>query len=68
MIIEHNALTGETIEREATAEEIAQAAIDAEVNAGVQAAKDAIAEAAASAVSKLESLGLTPEEIAAILA
>jgi hypothetical protein len=68
MILEHNALTGETIEREPTAEEIAQAELDAEVTAAVKASREAMADAAASAVAKLEKLGLTADEVAALLA
>ena len=61
-----NATTGEEIERELNAAELAQweadeAAIQAEIEA--QAAAQALKD---SANSKLAALGLTPDEIAAI--
>jgi hypothetical protein len=62
--------TGEQIEVELTAEEIAQRELDAaayaEAEAIRQAEADAVAEAKASAESKLTALGLTAEEIAAL--
>ena len=63
-IIEHNALTGETTEREATAEEIAQAEVDLASFQEFEVQK-AAKEAAKAAV--LEKLGLTAEELAALL-
>ena len=64
MVKEVNAETGEEIEREMNAEELAQYSIDV---AATQAAK---AEAAAKAQAKqaiLDKLGLTAEEAAALL-
>jgi phosphopantetheinyl transferase (holo-ACP synthase) len=60
----HNVETGEIIEREMTAEEIAQHKIDEE-NAKVRAAKLAAKNAAKQAV--LDKLGLTADEVAALL-
>jgi hypothetical protein len=65
-----NCETGEVLEVELTAEEIAQreadqAAWEAE-QAAIEADKQAKAEAKASAESKLSALGLTPDEIAAL--
>jgi hypothetical protein len=68
--LEHNCATGETIEREFTVAEYAQAELDAQVNAAQQAIQEAEeaakAEAKASAESKLAALGLTADEIAAL--
>jgi len=61
--IEFDALTGETIEREFTAEEIEQ--FEAAVSAN-QAEQEAKATARASALAKLADLGLTEEEVAAL--
>jgi hypothetical protein len=62
--------TGAVEEIELTAEEIAQAAADAEAYAIVKAQEEAEAqakaEAKAAAEAKLAALGLTAEEIAAI--
>lgn len=61
-----NAATGETIERELTAEEITdREAMQAEANEQ-QAEAQAKAAARASALAKLADLGLTAEEIAAL--
>jgi hypothetical protein len=69
-VIEINCATGEQIERPMTIEEIAQRAKDAEAFAAQKAAADAEAEAKAdaklAAQAKLQALGLTGEEIAAI--
>jgi len=69
-IVEFDVLTGERIERDFTAAELAQHKKDqAEAAAAAQTAADAIAarEAAkASALAKLEALGLTTEEAQAI--
>jgi hypothetical protein len=62
----HNAATGEIVEREMNAEELAQREADraaAEAAAAEAAAKEA---ARQSALDKLAALGLTPEEIAAL--
>ena len=65
-----NCETGETQIVPLTAEEIAQREADAADFAARKAEEDAVAlakaEAKASAESKLTSLGLTPEEIAAL--
>jgi hypothetical protein len=68
IILEVDGLTGESIERTLTVEELAQrqldiAANEAEVNA-VLAAQEAKSAARASAIAKLSALGLTEEEIA----
>ena len=61
----HDALTGETITRELTTEEIAllPEASDESIEAKIQAQM----EAKASASAKLSALGLTEEEINAII-
>jgi DNA-binding NarL/FixJ family response regulator len=61
-----DALTGETIERELTAEEIAEhKEMQAEAKRR-QAEQDAKAAARTSAIAKLADLGLTEEEIASL--
>lgn len=69
-ILEINVQTGERIERDFTPEEAAQRAKDqAAAEAAAQAQADALAakEAAkASALAKLQALGLTEQEAAAI--
>jgi hypothetical protein len=69
-VLEHNCETGETIEREFTAEEYAQAELAAAAYATAEAerlAADATAaEIKASAIAKLEAVGLTADEIAAL--
>lgn len=57
---------GSFIDREMTEAEIAQVAIDAQNAANAKAIEDAKIAAEASAVSKLEAIGLTSEEIAAL--
>jgi hypothetical protein len=68
--IEINCETGEVIERPLTADEIAAneaAAAQAEADRVAQEAQALAAEQAkASAVAKLSSLGLTPDEISAL--
>ena len=59
MIIEHDALTGETSEREPSIEELAQAEADVAEAAKLQAEKQIKAEAKAAL---LERLGITEEE------
>ena len=71
MRYELNVATGEIIEREPTAEQLAQEALDQAAAAAARADRDA-AEAAkvaakASARAKLAALGLTEEEISAML-
>ena len=71
MRYEVNVTTGEIIEREPTAEEMAQDAANeaaaAIVNAEREAAEAAAAAVKASARAKLAALGLTEEEIAALV-
>jgi hypothetical protein len=68
--IEVNCATGEQTVRPLTAEEIAQRTKDAEASAAKIAAEEAEAQAKAdaklAAQAKLQALGLTGEEIAAI--
>jgi hypothetical protein len=69
--IEMNCETGEVTERPLTAEEIAQREANAEAHliaeAAAEAAATALAEAKASAEAKLTALGLTSDEVAAII-
>lgn len=71
MRYEVNVTTGEIVQREATAEELAQEAIDHAKSSVAQAEHDAAkaAKVAAreSARAKLAALGLTEEEIAALV-
>lgn len=60
----HNLETGEIIERELNAEELAQQAIDEPKQLEKEAIKQARINARLSALSKLTALGLTEEEIA----
>jgi hypothetical protein len=68
--IEVNCTTGEVVERDLTAEEIAaheaQSAAFAAEQAAEQAKAEAKADAKLAAQAKLQALGLTGEEIAAI--
>jgi Holliday junction resolvasome RuvABC DNA-binding subunit len=70
-IKEVNTQTGEEIEREMNADELAQREADAVAYAEQKtlddAAAQAKAEAKASAFNKLEALGLTAEEVATII-
>ncbi len=59
-------LTGETIERELTADEIAEREADEAQEVTRQAEAAAKAAARISALAKLADLGLTAEEIAAL--
>jgi len=59
-----NGLTNITIEREATDDELAQIAIDA---AAAKAAETAAAAKAAAKQAVLDKLGLSAEEVAALL-
>jgi hypothetical protein len=66
LAVQVDALTGETIERELTAEEIAEhKAMQAEAETR-QAEQNAKAAARTSALAKLADLGLTEEEVAAL--
>ena len=71
MRYEVNVTTGEIIQREATAEELAQEALDhaasAAKNAERLAAEETAAAAKASARAKLAAIGLTEDEISAIV-
>ncbi len=61
-ILEHNATTGEIVERPMTEAEIAAAKIDAEASANAKAA------AALKKEEVLAKLGLTADEVSALLA
>ena len=63
-ILEHNVETGVVVERDATAEELAQAEIDAQATADKLAAEEAKAIAKAHL---LERLGITEEEAKLLL-
>ena len=63
-ILEHNIETGEAIEREATAAELAQMEIDA---AKFAAEEKAESDKAASKAALLERLGITADEAALLL-
>jgi hypothetical protein len=69
-VIEVNCATGEQIERPMTAEEITQRETDAAAFAARQAIEQAEAEAKAdaklTAQAKLQALGLSGEEVAAL--
>jgi hypothetical protein len=66
-ILEHNIETGEAIERDATAEELAQMKIDKAKYKAEEQARTAKAAAKASAIAKLEALGLNLDEAQAII-
>jgi dephospho-CoA kinase len=70
-VIEIDCSTGESIERDMTPAELeAQAAMQAQAQAdraAAQAEADAVAAAKESANAKLAALGLTPEEISALV-
>jgi DNA-binding NarL/FixJ family response regulator len=61
-----DALTGIVIERDFTAEEIAEHEANLEIENQAKAEAQAKAAARASALAKLADLGLTAEEIAAL--
>lgn len=63
---EINAITGEVVVRDLTADELAQREADATAAAARVAADEAKATARASALAKLAELGLTEEEIQAL--
>ena len=65
-ISELDASTGITIERELTAEEIAQFELDVANGLAQQKEQEAKAKARASALAKLKKLGLTAAEIEAL--
>ena len=62
-----NCETGEVTERELNADEIKQQAIDEKEYAEAQKIEANKAEAKASAQAKLAALGLTPDEVTAII-
>lgn len=64
-IIEHNVETGEIIERDATKEELAQAAKDKAEQEAIEADKQAKAEAKAELLAKL---GISEDEAKLLLA
>jgi hypothetical protein len=66
MALDVNAETGEAIEREATAEEIANLQTIQTQQAEAETEAQAKAAARASALAKLAELGLTEEEVAAL--
>ena len=63
-ILEHNIQTGEVIERDRNAEEIAQLKAD---NAKAEAEAEAKAEAETAKAALLEKLGITEEEAKLLL-
>jgi hypothetical protein len=63
-VAEHNSITGETIVRDMTADELAQRELD-QAETAKQAEKEAAKAAARQAV--LDKLGLTANEAAALL-
>ena len=65
-LTEINAITGETIVRPLTANELAQRELDQASAAATQSATEAKATARASALAKLAELGLTEAEINAL--
>jgi hypothetical protein len=65
MVKFHNAETGEEIEREMNAEELAQHAVDV---ANAQAERDAATALATKKQEVLAKLGLTADEVTALLA
>ncbi len=65
--IEINCTTGEVVERELTADELAQREVDAKAYADQKAADDkAAADKAAARLAVYAKLGLTADEIAAL--
>jgi hypothetical protein len=64
--LEVNGLTGETTERELSAEEIADLQASALESATLEAERQAKVAARESALAKLAALGLTEEEVAAL--
>jgi hypothetical protein len=73
-ITETNCETGETVERDMTAEEeavynvvAAEQAAEEEAKLAAEAAAEAKATAKASAIAKFQALGLTEEEALALL-
>jgi hypothetical protein len=63
---EFNGLTGETIVRDLTSDELAQRELDRAEATARELDQQSMATARASALAKLAALGLTQEEIAAL--
>lgn len=66
-IIETNAETGETIEREATAEEQAKHDAELALVAEMEAQYEATRLAKESAIAKFQAMGLTEEEVRSLV-
>lgn len=66
MIIEHNVTTGEVIEREMTAKELAQFAKDVAEREAIETAEAQAAAAKEAAQAKLAALGLTTDDLKAL--
>lgn len=71
LVVIHDTLTGETIERPMTPDELAQRDADAAASLTAsqeaEAEAEARAEARAAAVSRFRSLGFTDDEISALV-
>ena len=65
-VFEYDGLTGETVQRQETQEEITQKEIAKNEAQSIQDEKEAKELARNSALAKLNALGLTEEEIAAL--
>lgn len=66
LCVEYDALTNTTVERALTSEEVANLKTLQKETKAIETQEKAKAEARASALAKLETLGLTAEEIAAL--
>lgn len=66
-VFEVDASTGVVIERDFTPEELAQRELDIQAAIDAQAAEEAVQAARESALAKLTALGLSQEEISALL-
>lgn len=66
IVFEYNGLTGQTVEREATQEEIEQKQLAKAEQDSINAQAEAKKAARESALAKLAALGLTEAEIAAL--
>lgn len=66
MIKIHNATTGEIVEREMNAEELAQLAIDKATGAAMKAEQEKAEADKASAETKLAALGLITDDLKAL--
>lgn len=63
---EHNLATGEVLEREMTAEEVEQLQADQQVQQQLEAAKAEAEQKRQAAIAKLETLGLTVDDLTAL--